>query len=156
MNADVIGDFFIKKLRKHHLVKAIALQLKREMSRFRNVFKGLRLRLRGRFTRRQRAFYLQEMFKKNPLNNRNYTLSYAQVKLGLRYGSVSVKVWHSVESKISAGKFLSKNYLYTFYNTNKELKQPLNDVIDLEENNNIQELKEDNEDEEEKYLKLLM
>jgi hypothetical protein len=62
------------------------------MAKFKSIFRGLRLRLSGRFTRKQRAFYLQKMYKKNPLNNRQYNLNYHQVSIPLRYGVVSIKI----------------------------------------------------------------
>jgi hypothetical protein len=91
-DAFTVNDFFLKKLRKKHYGKSIALAVKGEIKRHKEIFSGIKIRLKGRFSRKQRATYLNVKYGKTPFNNRSFDLSYSQINVPIKYGTVSVKV----------------------------------------------------------------
>jgi len=103
--------YFQKKLRKRYNGIALAKSVEKDLQKFEFLFAGLKMRIRGRFTKKQRATYRNFNFGKVSLNTYSFPLNYHAISLPIRYGAVSIKVWMSSVTKADDLHFLSQNYL---------------------------------------------
>jgi len=110
-NSEIVADYFQKKLRKRYNGIALAKSVEKDLQKFEFLFAGLKMRIRGRFTKKQRATYRNFNFGKVSLNTYSFPLNYHAISLPIRYGAVSIKVWMSSVTKADDLHFLSQNYL---------------------------------------------
>lgn len=114
-NSQLVADYFYKKIRKKHNGLTVAKIVEKDLQKFKAFFLGLKMRLRGRFTKKQRASYKNYRFGKVSLNHVKFDINYHQINLSTRYGAVSVKVWFTSKPKSEDLHFLNQNYLnYNF------------------------------------------